>query len=352
MREIFATRRLFSRVFLHGFLVLSATAIAFVVLAALVAVPEIDRNVLNQSKWAAPALCEYLAGIKARPAGAENLNAAVYAESGRLIGSLASPPTTTPLSAEQLGQLRRTGSLAIGRPATHAVRCAGVPDGAYLVVGPPMPPPLSAQFAVLIVLVVTIVTLASIPFARSIVRPIDELARASHAFGRGDLGARTDIDRRDEVGDLARAFNEMASRLQQLIKGEKELLANLSHELRTPLARIRVVLETAQEHPKRAEFLLTEIGADLGDLERLVETVMEAMRIDLGGLASSRAQLPLRPELIDLRQAVLDAVARFLRAHPERNAPCVQLEDSVSLIQVDPLLFRRLLDNLPGESRF
>ena len=50
------------------------------------------------------------------------------------------------------------------------------------------------------------------------------------------------VRRADELGELTRAFNEMAERVERLVRGEKELLANVSHELRSPLARIRMAL--------------------------------------------------------------------------------------------------------------
>ena len=58
------------------------------------------------------------------------------------------------------------------------------------------------------------------------------------------LDTRTRIHRRrtDELGDLTRAFNDMAERVQRLVQGQQELLANVSHELRSPLARIRLAL--------------------------------------------------------------------------------------------------------------
>ena len=58
------------------------------------------------------------------------------------------------------------------------------------------------------------------------------------------LDTRTRIHRRrtDELGDLTRAFNDMAERVQRLVQGQQELLANVSHELGSPLARIRLAL--------------------------------------------------------------------------------------------------------------
>jgi two-component system, OmpR family, sensor kinase len=116
----------------------------------------------------------------------------------------------------------------------------------------------------------------------------------------GDLTARTSIETKDELGDLGRAFNQMADRIGILLRQEKELLANVSHELRTPLARIRVVLEDAQEAPSRTEAALLEMERDLSDLERLVDDVLEAMRLEAESGAHTPAEFMLRREVVSV----------------------------------------------------
>jgi two-component system, OmpR family, sensor kinase len=104
--------------------------------------------------------------------------------------------------------------------------------------------------------------------ARWIARPLSHLSHMATSLGRGDLGVRSELKRNDEVGDVARAFDEMAERIQRLLHTEKELLANVAHELRTPLARIRVALEIAGEgDAEAARASLAEIAVDLAELE-------------------------------------------------------------------------------------
>src|SRR5215471_7661137 len=104
----------------------------------------------------------------------------------------------------------------------------------------------------------TILTLLLVLFAfpaailaRRISRPVERLTEAARRLGAGDLTARVPTRTRsrwfgrgsDELADLTRAFNDMAERIERLIAGQKELMANISHELRSPLTRIRVALE-------------------------------------------------------------------------------------------------------------
>ncbi len=156
--------------------------------------------------------------------------------------------------------------------------------------------------------------------------------------------------RSDDFGDLAGAFNEMASRLEGALRAEREMLANVSHELRTPLARIRVVLETAQENPSRAQRLLQEISADLADLERLVEDVMDTVRLDPTGMNAQGTGLRARLVPTDLADLVAEADARFATLHAPRaltlDAPFEGL-----WVSGDARLLRRLLDNLVDNAR-
>src|SRR5208282_6067312 len=91
---------------------------------------------------------------------------------------------------------------------------------------PPRVTPLDTLFLAGLV----ILGMGSILTARSIVRPLRQLSRAAKTLGEGDLHTRSGLARSDEIGALARTFDEMAERLERLVLAEKELLANVSHE--------------------------------------------------------------------------------------------------------------------------
>jgi two-component system sensor histidine kinase CpxA len=79
--------------------------------------------------------------------------------------------------------------------------------------------------------------------AARIASPLRELARTVDRFGRGDLSARVNSGRQDEIGELGRAFDRMAERIGLLLTAERRLLQDISHELRTPLARLSFAVE-------------------------------------------------------------------------------------------------------------
>jgi two-component system, OmpR family, sensor kinase len=199
-----------------------------------------------------------------------------------------------------------------------------------------------AQLAVAL----AVLALLSIPLARSITAPLEKLGALTRAFGAGDLSARSGLKSDDEIGDLGRAFDEMAERVISLRKAEKELLANVSHELRTPLARIRMALELAGEgDTQRAARYLADIEEDLGELEHLLDDITTAARLDLSRGTGGDPLPPLRRRLVSGRELVDAARARFEKRLPGRRLNC-HVASSAPDVDADPNLLRRVLDNL------
>jgi signal transduction histidine kinase len=211
------------------------------------------------------------------------------------------------------------------------------------------PPPFHAPFQPLLpgfLLALVASAAGAIFLARSFARPLAALAQNADKLGAGDLSVRTNLERRDEFGQLADAFDGMAERLGRLVRTQQELLANVSHELRTPLARIRVALDLASEgDTEMMRESLRDITEDLAELERLVADVLQTARLDL---ASGRAGpgLPvLRRESVDVAALVERASARFRGAHAQRELS-VSAAGELGHVRGDPVLLRRVLDNL------
>jgi two-component system OmpR family sensor kinase len=228
---------------------------------------------------------------------------------GALIASAGMP--YPPLDAEELARVRKNDIVVQHRPRDF-VAAPLVVDGEVVAVVEAAPITHAFRMPlrplITIALIVIIAGVASGPLARRISLPIERMTDAMRRFGAGDLGARVPVlsklwperwrhhARRhfhrhhhhrhhqvDEIEQLTRAFNEMAERIEQLVRGQKELLANVSHELRSPLARIRVALELLPRDDKSAA-RLRDVEGDLGELDRLIEDVLTASRLEATGL--------------------------------------------------------------------
>ena len=217
-------------------------------------------------------------------------------------------------------------------------------NGVLLARGVNAPPGLAGPLLALVG-GLAIFVIGALITARWIVRPIDRLSRTARALGAGDLQARSRLDRADEIGELGHRFDEMADRIEGLLVTEKELLANVAHELRTPLTRIGVALDLANEgDAEAARASLGEIAVDVSELEAIVDDILTAMRFELA-TTKGAAQLPLRRTVVPAAEIANAAAERMRARHADRPLE-VRLAKSESPIDVDPVLFRRVIDNL------
>jgi two-component system OmpR family sensor kinase len=122
--------------------------------------------------------------------------------------------------------------------------------------------------------------------ARRLARPLYDLVEVTRKIGAGDLGARAPIDysQVDEIGVLGQAINDMASRIEQQMADQKQLLAEVSHELRTPLARVRLLVEIARSG-KMDSSCLDEIEQETVEIDRLVGELLASARLDFSALS-------------------------------------------------------------------
>ncbi len=264
-----------------------------------------------------------------------------YGAGGAVIAS-SGDGAVPPLEEAERARLGGGAFHVSGRgPFTFA---APIPDGrGYVLIAGPARSPHLGRAAVFVSAVLLALALGSIPLAHSIAAPLERLTAAAQAFGAGDLSVRANLRAGGEVGQLARAFDEMAGRVERLVRGERELLANVSHELRTPMARIRVALELAAEGDlERARRFLGEIGADLQALDGLVEEILAAARLDL---SAGPGGLPVHRERLELAGLLGGAADRFRAEHPGR-ALVLDLAAPSPVVDGDPALLGRLLHNL------
>jgi two-component system OmpR family sensor kinase len=193
-----------------------------------------------------------------------------------------------------------------------------------------------------------VVGVAAMLTARSLARPLQRLTEAARAFGAGRLDVRADMKRTDEIGEVAKAFDDMAARIGKLLQTERELLANVSHELRTPLARIRVALDLANEaDPRDVVASIGEIAQDLAELERIVDDVLASARLalDASSPTSRPAAMLVRAERLDTHALLEKSAGRFQSAHPDRPLQ-VRLAKDLPDVMADAVLLRRVIDNL------
>jgi two-component system sensor histidine kinase CpxA len=216
------------------------------------------------------------------------------------------------------------------------------PDGQYWLLmyrpGPPERFPLTPAH----VWVFACAAVFSFFLARSLTAPVRQLRNAVERFGQGDLSARVKTGRGDEIGQLGRAFDRMADRIQTLVQAERRLLIDISHELRSPLTRLGLAVELARTGEDR-EAALNRIQREADRLNSLVGGLLQVNR----GEADPSALVKEPVRLDDLLRAVVSdcryaAEARGCRIEVEAGQAVV--------LEGDPELLRRAIENVLGNA--
>jgi signal transduction histidine kinase len=132
--------------------------------------------------------------------------------------------------------------------------------------------------------------------ARGMTQPLRDMAKAARRMETGDYSRRVVTSSRDEVGQLAVAFNRMSSELESLERVRRDLVANVSHELKTPISALRAHLENLLDGVERPEPATLQVMlAQSERLGRLVDQLLELSRLESGDLPLHREEVRLRP---------------------------------------------------------
>jgi signal transduction histidine kinase len=148
-----------------------------------------------------------------------------------------------------------------------------------------------------------------------VVSPIRRIAAIIGQFGQGDLTVRIRTRRRDEIGQLATTFDQMADRLERLIVSERRLLGDISHELRSPLARLKFAVKLARTSQDN-KAALDRIERDVDRITSLVADIVEITFIE-GDPAVQDTGVVGLGEIVDevVRDCALEAQFRECTIH-------------------------------------
>jgi signal transduction histidine kinase len=175
--------------------------------------------------------------------------------------------------------------------------------------------------------------------------PLREMVSAARAMAKGDYGRRVTATSRDEVGELARAFNSMADELAEVDRVRRDLVANASHELRTPLGALRATLENMVDGVEPAE--PQALAGALRQVERLgslVEQLLDLSKLESGAV-------PLERGRVEARLLLEDVVAEWRQEAEERELKLAIVVHPDSLaIDGDHARLEQVLRNLVGNA--
>ncbi len=190
---------------------------------------------------------------------------------------------------------------------------------------PPLDHPESF-FALGLFLIGLMAALFFVPISLFITGRLKKLRQSALAISEGNLSRRAAVRGRDEIGELALAFNQMAEKVEGMIQNSRELTAHISHELRSPLTRIRIAEEMLRNKIGQGDFSSLEgyldgIEEDIQDLDTLIGRILELSKLDLRDAPLNR--VPLDP-------------AALIREILERFKPSMERKGLITAVDLHP----------------
>ena len=141
--------------------------------------------------------------------------------------------------------------------------------------------------------------LLAIWLARTLLTPVHRIAKATHALAEGDYATRVETPSRDELGQLARDFNQLAVVLEKNQRVRRQFVADISHELRTPLAIMRGELEALEDGVRRFDKdAITSLQSEVGLLSKLIDDLYQLSLADVGTMLYRKVEVDL-PKLLE-----------------------------------------------------
>ncbi len=192
-----------------------------------------------------------------------------------------------------------------------------------------------AVLAILLGLVVSAI------LSRSLTAPLQRLAAAARAVGRGETGKRVPVEGTAEVAEVAHAFNDMTAALDKAEKLRQNLVSDVAHELRTPLSvlqgNLRAILDDVYPLSKEE---IARLYDETRILARLVDDLQELAQAEAGALRFNMVPM-------DVGQVLQAAAARFEPAADSKNIRLVcEMPDRLPEVVADPDRVSQVLNNL------
>ncbi|NNF51904.1 MAG: HAMP domain-containing protein, partial [Gammaproteobacteria bacterium] len=127
--------------------------------------------------------------------------------------------------------------------------------------------------------------------SRSLARPVTRISVTARRLAKGDMSARVGLAGNDEIGQLAKQFDNMADELESQSKNRRELFRNIAHELRAPLTRMQIATDLLERKPETSDEQVERVRYEIGRVENLTRQVLSLARAE--ELGSSEEQTAL-----------------------------------------------------------
>lgn len=203
---------------------------------------------------------------------------------------------------------------------------------------------LRKQAFILSILAGILAVTLSLFIGNRIAKPIEKLTKASEAIRQGKLDTRVNISRKDEIGKLAEAFNQMSAEIYSTDINRRRFISDVSHELKTPLTSIKALIESlisGEDDLAVYKEYLTDVNGEIDRLSALVKSLLNVTRLE---------EMEITREPVNLYSEI-ESVAKLLNPLLMRNN--IMLANGCGqnfIIDADRRMLREILINLIDNS--
>jgi signal transduction histidine kinase len=294
---------------------------------------ELSRYYHQQGDWEGiQPFVEQWGGLYGRRIILSDASGVVVADSqGDLLGELYHPDSpgrvlSPPWTEDVIGTLYISPEPSAGVESTSPHRLSEA-IGRFLLWG--------GLLAVAIALIITFI------LSRRILAPVKTLTLTARRLGKGDLSQRTQFKGKGELGELAQAFNSMASDLERAEKLRQNMVADIAHELRTPLSNIRGYLEAVRDGVIKPDAdTIHSLDEEATLLSRLVDDLHELSLAEAG-------ELTLVCQAEDIAELINETVAAVQsQAEAKGLSVSIDLPDKLPAVNIDSHRISQVLRNL------
>lgn len=199
------------------------------------------------------------------------------------------------------------------------------------------------MFTLAAVMVVLVVFIAVWVITSRMTMPLRQMAAAACAMAEGDFSRHIYVNRDDEIGELAAAFNEMTSSLASLEQMRRSFIGNISHELKTPMTTIAGfidgILDGTIDKEEQNRYLAV-VSDEIKRLSRLANSMLSLSKLEAG-------EMKINPAKCDLQEILVRIMLSQEKRIQEKNLKIEGLEQIESTyVTADPDLIHQVIYNL------
>ena len=180
-------------------------------------------------------------------------------------------------------------------------------------------------------------------FTAKLTNPLRQMSNATKSYAQGDFSKRVTVRGSDELAELCRSFNKMATALSVLESSRRSFVANVSHELKTPMTTIGGFIDGMLDGtipPEKHDEYLSVVSVEVKRLSRLVTSMLNLSKIEAG-------ELEIKPVNFDITQQLINCMLTFEQAIEKKNITINGFEElGQTIIYADRDMIYQVIYNL------